>query len=322
MKNIEEILDGVKTLGIAGHVRPDGDCVGSCMGMYLYLKTYHPEIQTDIYLDHPREVFSYIARMDEVKVEPPAADMVYDLFFTLDVSAKNRIALAEEAFDKAKRRVCIDHHVSNAGFGDENYILCDVSSASEVLYTLLEPDKITQEIATSIYTGIVHDTGVFQYSSTSPETMRIAGELMRTGFNFSKIIDQSFYEKSYLQNQIMGRVLAESILLLKGKCIIGYVKRKDMLFYGVDGTQLDGIVSQLRLTKGVEVAIFLYEQEPQLFKVSLRSNGKADVSQIASYFGGGGHIRAAGCDMNGSMYDVINNLTLHIEKQLKELGIL
>lgn len=322
MKNIEEILDGVQTLGIAGHVRPDGDCVGSCMGLYLYLKTYHPQIRTDIYLDHPRDVFSYISRMDEVKMEEPAADMVYDLFITLDVSAKERIALAKDAYDRAKKRICIDHHVSNKGFGDENYILSEVSSASEVLYTLLEPEKITEEIAMSIYTGIIHDTGVFQYSSTSPDTMRIAGELMRTGFNFSKIIDRSFYQKSYIQNQIMGRVLAESILLLDGKCIVGYVKRKDMLFYGVNGTELDGIVSQLRLTKGVEVAIFLYEQEPQLFKVSLRSNGRADVSRVASYFGGGGHVRAAGCDLNGSMYDVINNLTLHIEKQFKELEIL
>ena len=95
-----------------------------------------------------------------------------------------------------------------------------------------------------------------------------------------------------------------------------------MLFYGVTGRELDGIVSQLRLTKGVEVAIFLYEQEPQLFKVSLRSNGKADVSEVAVFFGGGGHVRAAGCDMIGSMYDVVNNLTLHIEKQFKDLGLI
>ncbi len=152
--------------------------------------------------------------------------------------------------------------------------------------------------------------------------MRIAGELMKTGFDFNKIIEQSFYQKSYLQNQVMGRVLAESILMFEGKCIVSYLRRKDMEFYGVTGRELDGIVSQLRLTKGVEIAIFLYEQEPQLFKVSLRSNGKADVSQIASYFGGGGHIRAAGCDLQGSVYDVVNNITLHIEKQFQELGLL
>ena len=115
----------------------------------------------------------------------------------------------------------------------------------------------------------------------------------------------------------MGRVLAESIMLLGGKCIVGYMKRRDMEFYGVEPTDLDGIVSQLRLTRGVEVAMFIYEHESQMFKVSLRSNGIVDVSQIASYFGGGGHVRAAGCDLAGSMYDVINNISEQIEKQLQ-----
>ena len=151
--------------------------------------------------------------------------------------------------------------------------------------------------------------------------MRIAGELMKTGFNFSKIIDESFYQKTYVQNQVMGRVLAESILLLDGKCIIGYLKKKDMEFYGVEGKDLDGIVSQLRLTEGVEVAMFLYELETQSFKVSLRSNGNVDVSKIAVYFGGGGHMRAAGCDLQGSVYDVINNVTEQICKEFQECEV-
>ena len=177
---------------------------------------------------------------------------------------------------------------------------------------------MNRSVAASIYTGMAHDTGVFQYSSTTPETMRIAGELMKTGFNFSRIIDESFYQKTYIQNQVMGRVLAESIMLQNGKCIVGYMKKKDMDFYGVDGKDLDGIVSQLRLTQGVEVALFLYETESQTFKVSMRSNGKVDVSRIAVFFGGGGHTRAAGCDLRGSMYDVVNNITAQIEKQFQE----
>ncbi len=139
---------------------------------------------------------------------------------------------------------------------------------------------------------------------------------MKTGFNFSKIIDESFYEKTYIQNQVMGRVLAESIMVQDGKCIVGYMRKKDMEFYGVDGKDLDGIVSQLRLTRGVQVAIFLYEVETQRFKVSLRSNGSIDVSKIAVHFGGGGHMRAAGCDLSGSMYDVVNNITAEIERQM------
>ena len=255
--------------------------------------------------------------MDEVKTEAEE-DKVYDLFITCDVSALDRLAVAGKYFDTAKKTACIDHHVSNKGFADVNHVRGDVGSACEVLYGLLDADKIDRSIAVPIYTGMAHDTGVFQYSSTTPETMRIAGELMKTGFDFSRIIDESFYQKTYLQNQVMGRVLAESILLQDGKCVVGYLKRREMDFYGVEGKDLEGIVSQLRLTAGVEVAIFIYEMETQLFKVSLRSNGKVDVSRIAVFFGGGGHVRAAGCDMQGSMYDVINNLTAEIEKQLAE----
>ena len=315
MNNIAEVLDQVKTMGIAGHIRPDGDCVGSCMALYLYVKEYYPEIQVDVYLDHPKPIFSHIDCMDEIKTETDG-EKEYDLFVTCDVSSRDRLALAGEYFEKAKKTVCIDHHISNSGFARINYIRGEISSACEVLYGLLDPEKVNRRVAVPIYTGMIHDTGVFQYSSTSPETMRIAGQLMKTGFNFSRIIDESFYEKTYIQNQIMGRVLAESIMLLDGKCIIGYLRRRDLDFYGVDGKDLDGIVSQLRLTKGVEVAMFLYEVESQKFKVSLRSNGRVDVSRIAVYFGGGGHMRAAGIDMMGSLHDVINNITGEIERQL------
>lgn len=315
MKNIAEVLDGVRTMGIGGHVRPDGDCVGSCMALYAYIKDNYPEIQVDIYLEEPKPVFGYLAYMDEVKHEAEE-EKVYDLFVTCDVSARDRLAVAGTCFDNAKRTVCIDHHVSNPGFACVNHVEGEVSSASEVLYGLLDPEKVNRKIAEAIYTGMVHDTGAFQYSSTSPETMRIAGELMKTGFDFSEIITKSFYEKTYIQNQIMGRVLAESIMLLDGKCIVGYVKKRDMDFYGVDGKDLDGIVSQLRLTTGVEVAIFIYEKNTQDFKVSLRSNGAVDVSKVAVFFGGGGHVKAAGCELMGSMYDVINNVTAELVKQL------
>ena len=315
MKNIAEVLDGVKTMAIAGHIRPDGDCVGSCMALYAYIRKWFPEIQADIYLETPKPVFGYLAYMDEVKSEA-SGEKEYDLFVTCDVSSRDRLAVAGEYFEKAKKTVCIDHHVSNLGFANINHILPDGSSSCEVLYGLLDPEKVDREIAQAVYTGIIHDTGVFQYSCTSPETMRIAGELMKTGFDFTELIEKSFYRKTYIQNQVMGRVLAESILLLDGKCIVGYMKKKDMDFYGVDGADLDGIVSQLRLTEGVEAAIFIYEKNTQEFKVSLRSNGEVDVSRIAVFFGGGGHVKAAGCEMSGSMYDVVNNITAELVKQM------
>ena len=139
---------------------------------------------------------------------------------------------------------------------------------------------------------------------------------MGKGVDFGSIIDNSFYKKTYVQNQIMGRALLESITFLDGKAIFSAMRQSDLDFYGVTGKDLDGIIDQLRLTEGVEVAIFLYETGPQQYKVSLRSQKIVDVSQVAFYFGGGGHVRAAGCTMSGSIHDVINNLSLHIAKQL------
>lgn len=317
MEKIANELKGINTVAIAGHVRPDGDCVGSCMGLYLYLKENYPDIAADVYLEQPGAQFSFLSCFEEIKTVYQTGK-VYDLLITLDVSDKNRIGVAEEAYETAKKRVCIDHHISNRGLGDINEIRPDASSTCEVLYTLLEEEKVSKAVAEAIYTGMVHDTGVFQYSCTSPETMRIAAKLMEKGIPFTKIVEESFYEKTYVQNQILGRCLMESILLMDGKCVIGVVKKKMMDFYHVEPKDLDGIVQQLRIIKGVEVAIFIYEVKPQEFKVSLRSKGKVNVNKVASYFGGGGHVLAAGCTFHGSVYDVMNNLLEIIEKQLVE----
>lgn len=315
MNKIAAELDHIKTVAIAGHVRPDGDCIGSCMGLYLYLKKYYSDLETDIYLEKPREGFSFIEKLEDIQLVCPK-DKVYDLIITLDVSSPERIGVADGIFYKAKKSICIDHHISNKGFGDINIICPDVGSSAEVLFGLLDEDKINQTIAAPIYTGMAHDTGIFQYSATTSKTMQIAGKLMDTGIDFNAILDESFNRKSYIQNQILGRCLMESMLILDEKCIVGYIRKKDMSFYGVEAKDLDGIVSQLRITRGVEVAIFLYEMSTQEFKVSMRSNGIVDVNKTATFFGGGGHVRAAGCTMQGSIHDVINNLTCHIEDQL------
>ena len=147
----------------------------------------------------------------------------------------------------------------------------------------------------------------------------MAAKLLEKGIDGPGIIQETFYEKTYAQNQILGRALLESILFMDKKCIATYITKKTMDFYGVVPKDLEGIVSQLRLTKGVEVAIFMYELEKNVYKVSLRSKENVDVCKVAGYFGGGGHKRAAGLTMAGTCYDVINNLSGQIEAQLDEV---
>lgn len=316
MNKFAEVLDGVRTAAIAGHVNPDGDCIGSCMGLYLYLRENYPGIEADVYLETPRSVFGYIEGLADAKAACPE-EKDYDLLVLLDVSSRERIGVAGPLLARAGKTVCIDHHVTNQGLCTVNHILPRASSTCEVLYDLLEEERISKACAEALYTGLVHDTGMFQYSCTSPHTMRIAAKLMEKGIPFSEIVDRSFCRKTYIQNQIMGRTLMESIMLLHGQCIVGIVRQKELKFYGLEPKDLDGIVNQLRNTEGIEVAMFLYELEPQVFKVSLRAAGDVDVSAVASIFGGGGHKKAAGCTLSGTPYDVINNLTLYIEKQLQ-----
>ena len=204
---ISEELENVKTVAISGHIRPDGDCVGSCMGMYLYLKDNFPQLKkVTVYLQEIPESFRIISGTDQI-CHNCDSDERYDLFIALDCGDSGRLGEAEKYFKSAEKTLCYDHHVSNHGFADKNYIDPAISSASELVYHVMDPEKITKEIAEALYMGIAHDTGIFQYSCTSPHTMEVAAELMRKGIDCSYIIDTTYMEKSYVQNQILGRAL-------------------------------------------------------------------------------------------------------------------
>lgn len=314
---IDEFLSSVRTVGISGHIRPDGDCVGSCLGMSLYIKKNYPDIKVSIFLEKIPPELMFIKDAELVDNTFTANEESFDLFIALDCG-KERLGDAEKFFDNAKQTVNIDHHVSNPGTGDVNYIVPTASSACELVYDVLDKDKLDVEIAKALYTGMVTDTGVFKYSNTSPKTMKVAAELIGYGFDFGSLIDHVFYEKTYLQNQILGRALLESMLVLDGRCIVSVISKQTMDFYGASSNDLDGIVSQMLLTIGVDCSLFMYEISPLEYKVSLRSNGAVDVAKIAGLFGGGGHVRAAGCTVNGTCHDVINNIVKYIHHQMEE----
>ena len=310
---IDDLLKGAAKIAVTGHVRPDGDCTGACLGLRSYLLGLNPAYMVDVYLEPAPAVFSFLQGYDEIRLYTEGE---YDLCFVLDVSDAERLGRNAALLEHAGRIVCVDHHVTNAGYALENVVEPGASSTAEVLYGQLSQELLDKELAECLYTGIVHDTGVFRFSSTTAKTMEIAGKLMGMGIDFTKIIDDSFYRKTYLQSQILGRALMECIRFMDKRCIFTVVKNQDMEFYGVGPKDLDGIVDHLRTIDGVECAIFMYEVDNHMYKVSMRSNYVVDVSRIASYFGGGGHVRAAGCTMSGSIHDVVNNLSGHIEKQL------
>ncbi len=315
---LDEMLAKAHTIAIGGHVRPDGDCVGSCMGMYLYIRNKNPRADVTVYLKDIPDKFRFLKGSETIRETIPLHDGC-DLFICQDCGDRERLDFSAPLFDRAKDTLCIDHHVSNGGFARENYIVPDASSTSELVYTLLDPSAVTREVAEALYLGIVHDTGVFQYACTSPETMRIAAALLEKGVDAPRIIRETYYEKSYAQNRILGTALVKSVLYADGQILVSVIHQSDLDACGATPKDMDGVAAQLRNTQGVEVAVLLYELSPGEWKVSLRSGDQVDVSETALLFGGGGHRRAAGCSCSGTGESVrdalLTKLTAQIEGQ-------
>ncbi len=319
MSILEAKLQGVKSVALAGHINPDGDCIGSLLSVYNYIENKYPDIEISAYLEEAGEKFDFLKNSEHIKHSIDTAKH-FDLLICVDAADKERLGFAKGLLDNCTASLAIDHHISHKRYADDLYLVGEASSTAEIIYELLDEEFIDKSVAECIYTGIVHDTGVFRYPATSSSTLDIAGKLIDKGIDFSTILEESFFKKSYRQNQILGRALLESILILDGKVIFSHISRKLMDFYGVSNSDLGGIVELLRQTEGVEVAIFLYEMDTQVYKVNLRSKRIVDVSKIATHFGGGGHLRAAGVNMNGTVHDIVNNISLHIEDQLIMAG--
>lgn len=315
MINLSKDIGKAKTIGISAHIRPDGDAIGSSMGLYLYLKKTRPECEVHVFLESIPQGFESIKDIDLIE-DAESYSGTFDVFFALDC-AKDRLGAAERLFESAAVTVNVDHHVTNPGCGSYNYVDADASSASELVYDLLDRELMDADIAQAIYLGIIHDSGVMQYSCTSPKTLRTVADLISYGFNFPALIKESFYDKSYVAMQIQGRALLESFLIMDGRMAVSQVDRKMMQFYNATSKDLDGIVNQLTHIKGVDVAVFMWQNENLEYKVSLRSNEKVNVAKVAAFFKGGGHERAAGCTMQGTFRDVVNNITSQVELQYK-----
>ncbi len=313
--NILQECQGASRIAVTGHVRPDGDCVGSCLALFQYLQKMMPQALVQVYLERPADIFSRIRGYDQIDSVCEDTDP-YDVFFVLDSVPDRMMEPAKKIYDKAKKTVNIDHHISNAGAGDLFWVVPEASSTAELIYELMDKSAMDADIAMAIYIGIIHDTGVFQYSNTSPRTMEIGAQLIGYGFDFPKLILETFYQRTYVQSQVLGRVLLESIRFMDGSCIVSCLDRKTMDFYNVDHKDLDGIVNHLRNIKGIHCAVFMHQTDVLEYKVSLRSDELVDVSKVAAFFGGGGHMRAAGCTMRGTFHDCVNNLSLHIKEEM------
>lgn len=312
---IDEILSKAKTVAIFGHVRPDGDCAGSTLGIYNYIKDNYPEIEATVFIEKFPESYKLINGADKVIHEYDGREV--DLAFLMDTPTFERIgANGAECFKKAKFTCNIDHHISNPlNLCDVNIVEPDASSASEVLFYQLDKSKVSKNTANSLYLGVVHDTGAFKFSCTSKRTMNAVGDFIDKGCDFAKIVNETYYTRTYKQTRMTGFALEKSKLALDGKLVYSYVTTADMERYGVLPVEMGTVVDTLREVSGTEVTVFLYPVNGR-YKISMRSNYYVDVNAVVKEFGGGGHVRAAGGDTDLDPETAIEKIVELVKKQL------
>lgn len=322
MIDIVKECEGANVIGITGHVNPDGDCVGTVMTLWQFLCKVFPNAQIDVMLEQPPAIFDFVKGVSEI-VTDYLRDTVYDVMIVAD-TVPDRCGEAIKYIETAKKVINIDHHISNQGGCDVDHIVPNASSAAEVVYELIAQKEeykklIDKEMAQTLYIGIIHDSGVMQYSNTSPKTLRIVADLISYGFDFPKLIDETFYEKTEVQSKLLGKALMEAYTLLGGRVMVSMTDLKTLREYGADKKDLSGIVNQLRIVKGVDVAVYIYEVRENFYKVSMRScTDDIDVSKVSAHFGGGGHLRAAGCNLEGTYEEIVQKVTEQLALQMED----
>lgn len=326
ISNIDTIIEYIKGSNdfvVTSHISPDGDNIGSTLGIYYALKIlgktvyYVLDDNAPLNLEFLVEGITKLSSQEFISLNLDDYNLI-----ALDCGDKSRVCVSEEIKNSAKKIICIDHHASNDSYGDLNYIDVNASSTSELVYNMLvrlnEVDSINiinENIATALYTGLVTDTGNFSYSSTHPSSFEMAKNLLLLGAKRDEIIQNVFQSNSYNYYKLLGEAL-NTLDIVKEKiaCIsltIDMLQRNEMSFNDVDG-----ITNYTRDIKNVEVGIFLKQKKENEVKVSLRSKNYVNVSKIAQSFNGGGHIRAAGC----TIYDTVENAKEKIlQAVLKEI---
>lgn len=292
---VAEILSSASSLGVVGHVGPDGDALGSMIGLALAAR--NAGIDAVASFSEPFILPEEMSYLDTSVLVPPS-EFPKDLgvAVAVDTSVPGRVGTLRASMEAADTLVVVDHHLSDGSWGDVTLIDPSAAATTELVFELLEVLgwPITTEIATALYTGIVTDTGRFQYSNTTPGTHRITADLLERGVATDRI-GQSLYEHApFGYYAVAGAVLQRAQFDEEHSFVWSIVTQEDVSSAGIGFHQADGLIDLVRLADGSEVACLLKVREEGVTKGSLRSRGRIDVSAIAASFGGGGHHNASG----------------------------
>lgn len=291
LDNIVEEIQKADKIVILTHEMPDGDAVGSSLALYAGLKQLEKNV--DVIIPECPETFKFLPNSNKIKKETDVQK--YDLAIALDCGDIKRLDGFVKYFEDAKVTVCIDHHSANTMFGDYNFVNHISPACCQILILVLEALNvdINKEIGICLLTGIITDTGGFQYSGVTAETFEFAAQLIEKGVNLSEIYKKTMSTMSKTKFEILKIAMNRLEFLEDGKIAFTYITLEDETKVGIKSDDHNGIVEKGRDIEGVEISIFLREKEDG-FKISLRSNNYVNVSDICLMFNGGGHMKAAG----------------------------
>lgn len=314
LEQIKEKISAAKNILILTHENPDGDAIGSALGLYNALKKM--DKSSAVLMQTVNPTYSYLPGFTDIKNDIDDVSE-YDLCIALDSSDLERLYVYKNYFETIEDTIVIDHHITNQNFADINYVNAVASSTCQNLIVVLATlgIAINKDIAECLYTGMLTDTGAFRYN-VSPETFEFAALLLEAGIDFAKIYRLTFDTTTEKRTRILGRALSRLEILEEGKIAYTYVTNEDKSEFDCDDMDCESIVNHGRNIENVEVSIFIKEKDDK-FKVSMRANEYVDVSIIATKFAGGGHLRAAGFESAMAMEQLKQAVITEVKKQLK-----
>lgn len=316
---ILEVLHGCRTVCIVGHIRPDGDCVGSQLGLALALKGEGKEVTCWNEDPLPRK---YAFLDPDGLYQKPKADREFDCVVATDAASFERLGSVGEHIARRKHFINIDHHASNTRFADVNWVSERESSSGELIFRLLAAAKwpITKRIADCLFTAVSTDTGSFQYSTTRPSTYHVAGELVRRGANLARICDEVYQSYPLSRARLLKHIYSHFRLTHQNQIAYFWLRKADFVRTGAGADETEGLIDHIRAIEPVVVACVFEEVDPELTRISLRSkDARVDVNEIAAQFGGGGHSAAAGARIPGKPLTVQRQVIAAIKRKLKSL---
>ncbi len=295
IEQIARIINEQDKFLVITHVNPDGDAIGSLLGMNLALKEMGKTSVPILGAEFP-ELFEFLPGKKDVFIGLDALKFDPSYIIALDVASENRIAPEVEHLGKSATLINVDHHPTNPGYGNLNYVQRYANSTTQLVYEILEKagHTLSIDVGKCLYTGLITDTGCFKFAGVTSKTFELAAKLLEPGFDNYEIT-RYLYEEYAASRLILERLMLERLeALLDGKLVLSHLDFEDFEEIGAAPSEGENLVNRLRETRGVEVGGLITKLSDNRCKVSLRSKGMVDVSAIASKLGGGGHPRAAG----------------------------